>query len=470
MPEEEAEYLEDIDNEENGKNSSNSSSKSSLGNVASNIVDFSSHKNKKNKDANNKSNNTSNIIDFDKYKSKKNNFTDGENNNASNASNAINNNHSIGSGFNSGLKNRAANAVFNKVSNLHPALKALNTANNIRNMVVRRNASSTTGSNNSDNNTNDVESSSGITSDVTSSDVDNGVDGESENISLNPLSRIFGSNNGFSGKFSFIGKMPLALKIGIMFAGPLFAIFFIFLIPVTVIGYFSGFWEIDSVLASSGGAGDIDYGDYQLSSDGDEILHQSLDSFLESQGSSIEEFNNLITSNIEEAGYGTRAGVVASAVTLIAELGNNYNVKVPYFWGGGHGIVAEGAESNWGSNSCHTYANGQSYNYCGLDCSGFVTWAIRNGGFNINPLVTGGFQSLNGARRVTLSNSAVLQAGDLLESSGHVILIVDVDDDAYICAEAAGNETGVLFSRHEFNSSGYWGVDMDGFYSSMARS
>lgn len=435
--------------EQSNKNSNVSSSDSSLKDVVGNVA--------------------SAVLDNNKYKSRRNLFnSNNEDNNISNSN--VNNN---GRNVINNAKGRVANKALSSVSNLHPALKALNTANNIKNMVVRRNASPSTertGLNSSYDSADDVESSSGITSDVTSSDVDNGVDGESENISLNPLSRVFGSNNGFSGKFSFIGKMPLALKIGIMFAGPLFAIFFIFLIPVTVIGYFSGFWEIDSVLASSGGAGDIDYGDYQLSSDGDEILHQSLDSFLESQGSSIEEFNNLITSNIEEAGYGTRAGVVASAVTLIAELGNNYNVKVPYFWGGGHGIVAEGAESNWGSNSCHTYANGQSYNYCGLDCSGFVTWAIRNGGFNINPLVTGGFQSLNGARRVTLSNSAVLQAGDLLESSGHVILIVDVDDDAYICAEAAGNETGVLFSRHEFNSSGYWGVDMDGFYSSMARS
>ena len=132
--------------------------------------------------------------------------------------------------------------------------------------------------------------------------------------------------------------------------------------------------------------------------------------------------------------------------------------------------MATGAEGNWGSTQCHTYANGQSYNYCGLDCSGFVTWAIYNGGFSITPLVTGGFQSLPGAEKVSLTNSAVLQPGDLLESSGHVILIVDVDDNNYICAEAAGNETGVLFSTHPFDSSGYWGVNMEGFYNTRARS
>lgn len=439
---------EDKSKEHSKKVSDNSSSNSSLKDAVGNVAGA--------------------VLDSNKYKSRKNIFNpDNEDNNI--PSSNLNRKNS-GSNIINNAKSRIANKALSSVSNLHPALKALNTANNIRNMVVRRNARPTTGVNNSNDNTNEVGSSSGITSDVTSYDVDNEVNGESENTSLNPLNRIFGSNNSFLGRFSFVGKMPLALKIGIMFVGPLLIILLFILIPITVIGYFSGFWGLDTVEASGGGAGNIDYGEYQLSSDGDEILHQSLDAFLESKGSSIEEFNNLITSNIEDAGYGTRAGVVASAVTLIAELGNNYDVKVPYFWGGGHGIVAEGAESNWGSSSCHTYANGQSYNYCGLDCSGFVTWAIRNGGFNINPLVTGGFQSLHGAKRVSLTNSAVLQPGDLLESSGHVILIVDVDDDAYICAEAAGNETGVLFSRHAFNSSGYWGVNMEGFYNTMARS
>ena len=37
-------------------------------------------------------------------------------------------------------------------------------------------------------------------------------------------------------------------------------------------------------------------------------------------------------------------------------------------------------------------------------------------------------------------------------------------------AEAAGNETGVLFSTHPFNASGYWGLNMEGFYNTRARS
>ena len=159
---------------------------------------------------------------------------------------------------------------------------------------------------------------------------------------------------------------------------------------------------------------------------------------------------------------------------MIAELGNNYNVKVPYYWGGGHydGIV-DGVLGYWGSTQCHTYANGQSYDYCGFDCSGFVPWAIKNGGFNIPHMLAGNFQGLSGAQRVSLSSSSpVLLPGDLLESEHHIVLVVGVDEEnhQYICAEASGNARGVLFTRRSYADGGYWGVKMDGYYNTHQRS
>lgn len=227
-----------------------------------------------------------------------------------------------------------------------------------------------------------------------------------------------------------------------------------------------------SISGATCSSGIIDYGDYVLSSDGHTILHEPLDSFLESQGTSLEAFNGLIQKNVKKAGYGTRAGVVAAAVTLIAELGNNYGVKVPYYWGGGHADgVVDGALGYWGSTQCHTYANNQSYNYCGLDCSGFVPWAIKNGGFNIAQMLAGNFQNMSGVQKVSLSSSAVLEPGDLLESSGHIVLVVGIEESTgnYICAEASGNAAGVLFTRRPFNSSGYWGIKMDGWYATHQR-
>ena len=231
---------------------------------------------------------------------------------------------------------------------------------------------------------------------------------------------------------------------------------------------------IEPSTTGSSRRGHFDYGNYELSSDNDEILHEPLDQFLQSQGTSLEEFNKLIENNVDKAGYGTRAGVVAAAVTLIAEMGNNYDKKIPYFWGGGHGDgIATGAKARWGSTDCHTYANGQDYNYCGLDCSGFVPWAINNGGFNVHQNLAGNFQYLSGAKRVTLSSSqAVIQPGDILESSHHVVLVVGIDDEKkqYICAEASGNQYGVQFTRRPFADGEYWGVNMDGYYANNAKS
>lgn len=371
---------------------------------------------------------------------------------------------SIGNRVGNTIKRGIANKAMNKASQAIPGLGAINTANNIRKMVAGRkrgvaatNTSNTEVSNEAENND---------TANTENSVVE---DNNSEKPTFNPLATIFGSKNSFMSRFSFWGKISLPLKIAIIAGPALFAILLLLIILAIPLGAHSSLLSLDSGIKSSS-TGNIDYGDYVLSSDGHQILHEPLSSFLESKGTSLEEFNNLISSNVENAGYGTRAGVVSAAVTLIAELGNNYGVKIPYFWGGGHGVIANGADGSWGSSACHTYANGNSYNYCGLDCSGFVPWAIYNGGFNISPLTTGGFQSLPGAQRVTLTDSAILQPGDLLESSGHIVLIVGIEGNQYVCAEASGNTTGVLFTRRSFDEPRYWGVNMDGFYSSQVRS
>lgn len=358
--------------------------------------------------------------------------------------------------------NMVGNKLANKISNLHPALKAINTIRNIKRGIGGIGGGLASSISNKDSSVNESNNDN-----ISSVPSDNSISSTIEADTSSKVGSPLGGVMNFLGGVSIFGKVSLPLKFAIMFGGPLIFVLFIMLVVSLPIMYFSGFFGMDDVSAnSSGTVSDIAYGDYELSSDGDEILHESLSSFLESKGSSIEEFNNLISSNVDAASYGTRAGVVASAVTLIAELGNNYDVKIPYYWGGGHGNMIDGADSSWGSSSCKAVANGKIYDHCGLDCSGFVAWAIWNGGFNISARTAGSFQNLPGAKHVSLTSSAVLQPGDLLESSSHVILVVGIDEEAgeYICAEASGLESGVLFSRKAFNNSYYWGVDMEGFY------
>jgi hypothetical protein len=220
--------------------------------------------------------------------------------------------------------------------------------------------------------------------------------------------------------------------------------------------------------------GNIDYGDYSLSSEGDIILNQRLDDFLASQGSSIEEYNNTILNNINNAGYGTRAGVVAAAVTLIGELGDKYDVRLPYYWGGGHDSSASLASGSWGGSATKTCNDeGTCYYYDGIDCSGFVSWAINNGGFIYSALSTSELTSLG---KVTLSaSSAVIQPGDLLLRSGHVKLVVAIDEEnkKYITAEASGKDEGVKFGTMSFSGKSskgnYWGINMDYLYNDSSK-
>lgn len=462
MPEEENEYLEEADNSEEINNIS--SSNLSLKNNARNIVDFNKYKSRKNNSSNinnSKKSNNSNV------------------NNSGNASNANKPNLPIRNKLSNGGKPQIANKASSALSNVAkttPGLGAIGALNNIRkNIAARKNSGSLGGVVNNNNSNSKGDSSSDDVKDNNVSSVRNNSENTnegSEKKPFNPLSSIFGSKPSIAGKLSFLGKMSLPLKLAAIL-GPVLTLLFFILIPVSVITLFSSFFGMNEVNAYGSSTGNIDYGDYELSSDGDEILHEPLDLFLESKGTSLEEFNNLIASNVENSGYGTDAGVVAAAVTLIAELGNNYDVKIPYFWGGGHGQMITGAEGNWGSNQCRASANGRIYDYCGLDCSGFVAWAIWNGGFNIAARVTGQFQDLPGAERVSLSSSsAVLAPGDLLESNSHIVLVIGVDEETneYICAEASGYTTGVLFTRRPFSRSGYWGVRMSGFYERQVRS
>lgn len=222
------------------------------------------------------------------------------------------------------------------------------------------------------------------------------------------------------------------------------------------------YYYTDAVFKSTFvGAGIEGIPDYPLDTSSTTILRgQSLANFLSSKGTSIEEFNNLIAANVSNAGYGTRSGVVAAAVTLIGEM-DKYGIKLPYVWGGGHsshGGISQGADGNWGVRDS------------GLDCSGFIAWAIYNGGYNFNDTQSTHFKGLGEVVELDAKN-AVISPGDVLVKSGHVALVVGIDEERkeYITAEALGARYGILFKRRKFNEASYSGVKMDSYYSGNQR-
>lgn len=199
--------------------------------------------------------------------------------------------------------------------------------------------------------------------------------------------------------------------------------------------------------------------DYPITNNAGIILRgQRLDQFLLSKGTSIEELNNLISANVDNAGRKTRAGVVTAAVTLIGEM-NKLGIKLPYVFGGGHGVISQGASPSWGVGS-------------GLDCSGFISWAIYNGGFSIGANDSSSFANLGEV--VSLSDEPVLKPGDIIwrprsaGKVGHVALVIGYDNNnqQYLTAEALGSDYGVLFHKRKFNASGYKGILMENYYNS----
>lgn len=194
--------------------------------------------------------------------------------------------------------------------------------------------------------------------------------------------------------------------------------------------------------------------------------------------------DNILFDRIDTAGYKTRAGVVAAARFLTVEFAyrihyfaengrlNNYP---PYYKVDGEGryyhrglYLAESKTKNiqfyfqgptpWGCKlktftELPEYVQGNYYPN-GLDCSGFVTWALFNGGFDIGDIGAGenaehfDLDDLGEKRYITneLLNSGVVKVGDLIGWNGHMAILTGWDDNNYYIAESLNTTAGVVIT------------------------
>lgn len=223
--------------------------------------------------------------------------------------------------------------------------------------------------------------------------------------------------------------------------------------------------------------------------------------------SEAELLDAILFDRIEEAGYGTRAGVVAAARFLTLEFGyrvhyfyengrlNNY---YPYLKVDGEGRYYHRGlylhenkfkeiESKfvgpaiWGCNLQNytdwgPWVSGRYYPN-GLDCSGFVTWALLNGGFDIGDIGAGieeehhDLTDLGERIPITeeLMNSGRVKVGDLIGLNGHAALLAGIDEENYYIAESLNTTKGVVMTvvpkRDLVHNSIYtYVVLMDGVY------
>lgn len=213
---------------------------------------------------------------------------------------------------------------------------------------------------------------------------------------------------------------------------------------------------------SKGGGAVSFLDDYPLDKEGTTALSESLENVIGKDG--VEELNTSISSSVEAAGKCTGNAVAAAAVALVNGL-HTKGYRIPYYWGGGHSTYITGANSNWGTyhekGSC---SDTQCYHNEGLDCSGFVSWAMTQAGV---PTIrdTNGFLEVGVKKSFSEANP-----GDIFCNVNHTFLVVDKKDNKVIVAESTGGDVGVVFRAYgESEVTSLSLLDMTNYYSSNCK-
>lgn len=179
----------------------------------------------------------------------------------------------------------------------------------------------------------------------------------------------------------------------------------------------------------------------------------------------VAQLNQYINKEVDEAGYGTGSGVAAAGQALTYGL-EQKGYYLEYRWGGGHSSNFVGVSASWGSTSNGCDSNNRCYN--GLDCSGFVSWAIRTA---CNPsfgtMTTSTMVSSSFGKKVSISET---KPGDLMLKNGHVRLVIKNNGDGtVIVAEEAGSPISGLIFNKLGASSEYNFIDMTSYYNNFCN-
>lgn len=213
--------------------------------------------------------------------------------------------------------------------------------------------------------------------------------------------------------------------------------------------------------------------------------------------------DEILKDRVNTVGYKTRAGAVEAARFLALE----FPYKIKYFSENGRmgertykvdgegryyheGLYLHSSRYNnikykaegpktWGCTMYNRVSHKRSAN--GLDCSGFITWVLVNGGFDpgdIGAGVSPGIKDLTDYGEKTIFNAKVIKSGkvkvgDLLSSTGpgggHIAMIVGEDDEYYYVAESlwTSPNVGVVilpYSKKNLFKRYYYVMLMDSYY------
>ena len=215
--------------------------------------------------------------------------------------------------------------------------------------------------------------------------------------------------------------------------------------------------------------------------------------------------DTILEDRINDVGLNTRAGVVEAARFLLLE----FPYRITYFFENGRLDVSgvnyvdgEGRYYHKGLYLSKEKENNIKYTFVGpamwgcplrnfestslftkykdypngLDCSGFVSWTLVNGGFDPGDLGAGNSEldprelsDLGEYKKLTsaLINSDEVKVGDLLNVWGHIAILVGIDEKNYYVAESLDILGGVViktYSKETVNRTFPYVVLMDSYY------
>lgn len=191
--------------------------------------------------------------------------------------------------------------------------------------------------------------------------------------------------------------------------------------------------------------------------------------------------DKILIYRVDNAGYATRAGVVAAARFLLIE----FPYKIDYFYENGRiteKIDGEGRyyheglylnESRyeslngsdegpacWGCKLYSNQVNEEGIN--GLDCSSFVSWALLNGGFEPGDIGAGKkggnkntFYNIAQREKNTLELISSIKAGDLVhnnKASGHIGMVIGIDyENIYVAQAIWYKPNGLVITKYTYD-------------------
>lgn len=113
-----------------------------------------------------------------------------------------------------------------------------------------------------------------------------------------------------------------------------------------------------------------------------------------------------------------------------------------YFWGGGHESICEGLDPTWGDPRLVTAEGSETTGTKqpnSLDCSGYVSWVLKNGGYNIEkPMTTWELENIGEKTPLINSNEKDIKVGDLAYMDGHIGVIVRIDNKYITISHCSG--------------------------------